>query len=227
MPTNTFLKLTNRVLKAFNEVQLDSTNFPTATGFYQEAKDAVNQAIFDVYTREDAEWPFAWAEATLSTVIGTNVYTKSADATSIDWDSFRIETDTLNDITAKPLGLLSYDVYRDEYWVRDDGATSSTYGKPNVVVRRTDNNIILTPVPDKVYTITYEYFNLPVELEEPDDVPLIPEQFNQVIIDKALHYAYMFRDNSEQAAIAEDRFEKSIHKMRRILIPQFDTVVPR
>lgn len=227
MPTNTFIKLTNRVLKAFNEVQLDSGNFLTATGFYQEAKDAVNQAIFDVYTREDTEWPFAWAEATLTTVAGTKLYTKNINATSIDWDSFRIRTDTPNNITAKSLGNLSYDVYRSEFLARDDGATSETYGKPTSVVRRSDNNIILTPVPDKAYTIVYEYFNLPIELELEDDTPLIPEQFNQVIIDKALHYAYMFRDNSEQAAIAEDRFEKSIHKMRRILIPQFDSVVPR
>ncbi len=52
------------------------------------------------------------------------------------------------------------------------------------------------------------------------DVSLIPTPFDQVIINKALHYAYMFRDNLEEAQLAEQRFEKSIQNMRRILIPQ-------
>jgi len=54
-----FLSLTNRVLKGFNETQLTSSTFATAYGFYAEAQDAVNRAIFDIYTEEDTKWSFA------------------------------------------------------------------------------------------------------------------------------------------------------------------------
>lgn len=221
----TFLQLTNRVLKAFNEVNLDSSTFASADGFYQEAKDAVNQAIFDLYTEEDAEWPFAWSEASFNTVAGTTLYTPTASATAIDWDSFRINYDSGNNIAPDHLPSVDYNVYRANIWQKDSQLTSDQYGKPSQIVRRPDNKVIITTVPDQVYSITYEYFTIPDPLVDYDDEPVVPTAFSQLIIDKALHYAYMFRDNVEQAALANDRYERNINKVRRILIPQFQNIV--
>lgn len=227
--TATFLKLTNRVLKAFNEVQLNEANFASAEGFYQEAKDDVVQAIFDIYTMEDIAWPFAWNTGTVTTTIGEQNYTKNVLATGVNWESFRIESNVVNNIFPDFIPSMPYQTYLANYWQRDAEVRDNAggYSKPTQVVRRPDNNIILTPVPDLVYTITYEYYKLPVALENPTDISSIPEEFSQVIIDKALHYAYMFRDNIEEASVAQDRYEKNVYKMRRILIPPFDNIIPR
>ena len=224
----TFLQLTNRVLKAFNEVNLTSSNFGTADGFYQEAKDCVNQAIFDIHTEEDARWPFAWNETTLPTVVGQKTaYTLHANATVVDWDTFSIDSDVGADITHDELPVLAYKVYNRTYRINDEEATTESYTKPEQVVRKPDNTVLFTPVPDLIYTVRYEYFTIPASLTAYGDVTVIPDAFEQVIVDKALHYGYMFRDNIEQAALAQNRYADNVNKMRRILIPQFQNIVPR
>lgn len=286
----TYLQLTNRVLKALNEVELTSSDFSSATGFHAEVKDAINMAIVDVYTEENNEWPFAWVEVTENTVAGTTKYTTSTSLTTIDWDSFRVQRpqvtvsslsqtagtatcvtasnhylstgdtvwiygatpDTYNgshtvtvssttqftfsidssttspatgtiysypNWTEEKLEFMPYDQYRTEY-LDDDRNTlnPASFGKPERVVRTLDNNFIITPKPDKVYPIVYEGFKIPDNLSAHGDTISVPDSFIQMIIDKALHYAYMFRDNLEQANYVEDRYRANVNKNRRILI---------
>lgn len=294
--SSTFLDLTNRILKAFNEVNLTSSTFASATGFHAEAKDAVNQAIVDIYTFEDTEWPFAWDSTTFDTTIGTNAYNKDTDFTSVDWQSFKIKRaianvftltqtggtatftstaahnfltgDSVNITGATPTGynkdsvfitvtgsttftysvdsslaasasgsivvksnvvlqktlrFKDLDSYRDEqYDDMDANRNAGGYGVPFYNIRKSDNNIAISPTPDRVYTLYYEGFVLPSPLSAYTDTSLIPTPFDQVIVDKALHYAYMFRDNLEQASLAHSRYEENVRRMRRILIPQFE-----
>lgn len=286
----TYLKLANRVLKALNEVELTASTFATATGFHAEVKDAINMAIFDIYTEENNEWPFAWAEVTQDTTAGTQKYTLDSSVTTADWESFRIQrpqvtvssltqtggtatcttssahylvtgdvveiygadqTDYVGSFTATVtsnteftfsvdsgatspatgtiyvyppiteefLEIMDYDQYRKCHLENDRNTVNpDQYGKPERVVRTLDNNFILTPKPDKVYPVVYEGFLIPAELSAHDDTISVPDNFIQLIVDKALHYAYMFRDNLEQADYAQDRYEDNVNKARRILI---------
>lgn len=125
------------------------------------------------------------------------------------------------DYASEKLSYLDYDEYRKYGAGKDnDAKDQDDYSKPYYVIRQSDNNFFISPKADRVYTIKYEGFILPTDLDAAEDVPEIPVAFKQVIIDKALHYAYMFRDNIEQANLVMDRFEKSVKRMRRILIPQ-------
>lgn len=195
-------------------------NFSSAIGFHADAQDAVNSAIFDICTEEDTEWPFLWSKVTTTTVAGQTEYVKAAGLTSIDWDSFSLKN-TVAPPNSTHLLCIDYDQYRVFYQDSDVNAQAALqYGRPYYVVRKPDNNFILTSVPEAGFTLSYEGFSLPVALSAYGDVPVIPAEFEQVIIDKAMHYAYMFRDNIEQANLAQDRYEKNCNKMRRILIPQ-------
>lgn len=306
-----FLSLTNRILKAFNEVQLTSTTFSSAYGFYAEAQDAVNRAIFDIYTEEDSTWPFAWSTTEFTTAIGQQAYVPNPNYLSIDWDSFYItkpqlaiasitlasgivtvttsvphqmivgdaaflynindslgtnlyynailgggaitgwtvltvpssmsftfsviSTAPIPSITvssyvtppypANNIDLIDWDTYKLAGLTNDINgqvpqAVPSSYNQPANIVRVQDNSFFLTPVPDRIYTINYRGYALPVALVNYTDIPAIPATFEQVIVDKALHYAYMFRDNIEEAELADQRYTKNVNKMRRILIPQ-------
>ena len=53
----TFLQLTNELLIELNEVQLSSSNFASAVGIQQHAKDCVNRAYLDI-VNEEPQWPF-------------------------------------------------------------------------------------------------------------------------------------------------------------------------
>lgn len=218
----TFLDLTNRVLQAFNEVQLTSATFATATGFHSDCKSAINMAILDIYNVEQGEWPFAWAEASFSTVAGTSTYVKHASATSIDWDSFYINSGV--NISGEWLDWIDLDTYRKYYRDDDLNAPAGGLNKPQMVVRKQDGNIILTPVPNAVFTVKYEYFTIPAAMTLYNDTTAIPVQYEQVIVDKALHYANMFRDNLENAQLALARYMDNLTNMRRIEIPQPNTL---
>lgn len=290
--SSNFLTLTNAVLSAFNEVQLTSVNFTSATGFHSEAKRDVLQAVFDVYTYQDVEWPFLFSSTTFATTVGTVGYTTDATFTKLDWDSFRIQRatatastltsssttatftatgahnfltgDTVTISGATPDGYngtvsitvtgsttftytvasglstpatgtiiassetvvqrrlfnIDYDKYRTDFWDYDSNVNSTGYARPEYVVQKTDKNIILSGVPDRVYTVYYEGFVLPTTMSAYSDTCSVPTTYDQVIVDKALHYAYMFRDNIEQANLAQKRYEDNIHKMRRVEIPQ-------
>jgi hypothetical protein len=52
------------------------------------------------------------------------------------------------------------------------------------------------------------------------DVPTIPEEFKEVIIDGAMVHGYFFRDNLEQTALIKNTYTDGVNRMRRILIPQ-------
>jgi hypothetical protein len=49
---------------------------------------------------------------------------------------------------------------------------------------------------------------------------VVPEQFKEAIVKGGVYWAYMFRDNIEEASIARDDFKADVNNMRRILIPQ-------
>lgn len=294
--SSSFLTLTNNVLTSFNEVNLTSSNFASATGFHSDVKQSILQAVFDIYTYQDTEWSFLWNEYTFNTTSGTTEYSKDANAVSVDWGSFYIKRpvstassltqssgtatftataahnlvtgDTVNisgatpdgyngdvevtvtgsttftysvssalstpatgtivaksnSVLRKKLKLLDYDNWEQNYADDDENLNSTAYGSPDYIVRKPDNNFILSTVPDRVYTIGYKGFVIPNSMSAHGDTALIPTAFDQVILDKAFHYAYMFRDNVEQAGLAQSRYQDNIHKMRRILIPQAEHV---
>lgn len=310
-----YLGLTNKVLGPFNETQLTSLTFASPYGFYSECQNYVNQAILDIYTEEDTNWPFAYQQTSFTTVVGQQPYTLASGYFSYNWDSFYIpkpylaisnivkvsttvtvttsvphqllvadaaQLYNINDSlgtnlyynaslgggavtgwtvatvpttttftfqvsasaptpslgtlpTVQPaypavnVDLIDYNTYKEYGLINDINgktpqAVPSSYCQPANVVRMPDNSIILTPVPDRVYTVNYFGFTLPDPLVNYSDVPTIPRQFEQVIIDKALHYAYMFRDNIEEANAAQERYVKNVNKMRRILIPITDSM---
>ena len=56
-----FLELVNKINRRLNEVELTSSNFSTATGFYAQAKDAVNHSIRDI-NQQQYNYPFNHVE---------------------------------------------------------------------------------------------------------------------------------------------------------------------
>ena len=70
----TYLNLTNELLREFNEVVLTSSDFSSAIGIQQHAKDAINRAYLDI-VNEEPSWPFlATAESGATDPMYGNVY---------------------------------------------------------------------------------------------------------------------------------------------------------
>lgn len=228
----TYLGLVNEVLESLNEVPLTSADFADAVGFHAHIKESVNNAISDIIEEEDSEWGFQWALSSAVTLAtdGTQEYALESTADHVDWDSFYIAKDATittagGDGDHKELPIIEYDNWRMNYREIDYNLDSTGYSKPDFVVRKPDNTkFIISPPADRAYTVYYEYFTEVTELEAYDDVPTIPEKYRNQIKEQAKVYAYMFRDNLEQAAFQEKVAERKINRMRRNTIPQQETM---
>lgn len=124
--------------------------------------------------------------------------------------------------STRHLKKIDYDAYREEGWEEQDDnmLAEGQYNVPRRVVRKPDNNFIISPKPNRKYTISYDYFTMPTDLTAYSDVPIIPEDWKETIVKKAIVHAYMFRDNVEEADAADKAYESDMRSMRRILIEQ-------
>ena len=218
-----FLGLVNEVNRRLNEVELTSSNFATATGYYSLAKDAVNSSLRHI-NHEEFGWPWNHAEEEDILSAGTTRYGYPYDAQTINMDSYRIKrNDTLGVETIK-LRNISYQEYLEKYADYEYNTSETLRGKPSFVTRTPSQEFIIFPTPDKAYELVYEYYRNPVDLDLYDDVPTIPIEFKHVISDGAMYYAYQFRGDNQSAQLSQQKFENGIKFMRSIYINRYDYV---
>jgi|TARA_R110000796_G_scaffold90687_1_gene194603 hypothetical protein len=213
-----YLSLANEICRRLNETELTTSNFATATGFYAQTKDAINATIRDI-NQKDFSWPFNHNTDDIILTAGELRYPLPENVKYTDFDTVRILRDTsLGFNEARRLKQLSYDEYIDKY-IDQESETDSTKGSaPEYVIRSQDGDIIFAPMPNKAYTIEYEFFMIPADLDTHDDIPTIPFRFKHVIVDGAMYHSYMFRDNLESASLALRKFEDGLKQMRTLVV---------
>ena len=219
-----FLELVNSVNRRLNEVELTSGQFPTANGWYAQCKDAVNSSIRDIQ-QTHYEWPFNHSTRNETLVAGTMRYALQSNVSNVDMDSFRIRrNNTFGNETVR-LVPITYDEYLQKYADYEyDTSNTSIRDVPEYVCRTQNNYFIVTPPPKEAYTLDYEYFSSPNDLALYNDTTSIPEKFKHVIVDGAMYYAYMFRSNEQAAALAKNKFDDGLKKMRTLLINEYEYV---
>ncbi len=225
-----YIGLVNDINKRLNEVELTSTNFATAKGEYGMVKDAVNSSIRYI-NQHEYEWPFNHVEATETLTAGITRYAFPADAKTLDFDSFRIKRNTTLGNDTKKLRIMAYEEYLEGYVDAEYNTSTSLRGLPDYVFRTPASEFGFTKTPDKAYEVVYEYYRLPVDLSNATDVPSIPEQFRYIIVDGAMHYAYMFRGETQEAQVMQAKYLEEIKSMRSLYINRYDyarsTIIPQ
>ena len=213
-----YLGLVNDVALRLNETQLTSSNFSTATGFYSSIKEAVNSSIKHI-NQAHFFWPYNHQVDEVTLTAGVSRYSLPANAKYVDFGSFRVRRNTdLSVGQGRRLDQMTYSEYLSNYIDQEYETDTTAGGVPRRVIRTPDQEYIIVPMPDKAYEVDYEYYVNPVDLELYDDVSTIPEQFRHVIVDGAMYYAYMFRDNVEMAGMSQNKFENGIKQMRTLLV---------
>lgn len=216
-----YLGLVNDVARRLNETDLTAVEFPDTYGVYGAIKEAVNSSIRHI-NQSHFFWPFNHNQSETYVSAGQSRYSVPQNAKYVDFNSFRIRRDvTLGVAEAKKLEQITYEEYLRTY-VDQEYETDVTKGSsPKYVVRTPDRQFIMVPMPDKDYQLDYEYYMSPFDLEDHDDIPTIPENYRHVIVDGAMYYAYMFRDNMEQAGISQRKFDEGVKHMRSILVNEY------
>jgi len=218
-----YIGIVNDVNRRLNEVELTSSNFATANGEYSMIKDAVNASIRFI-NQHEFEWPYNHVTEEETLTPGIVRYAFPADAKILNMNSFRIKrNDTLGNETTK-LNVLSYEEYLENYADVEYNTSTSLRQLPRFVFKAPSSEFGIVNPPDKAYELVYEYYRLPVDLINATDVPSVPEQFRYVIVNGAMHFAYMFRGESQESAMMQERFEQEIKQMRSLYINRYEYV---
>ena len=218
-----FLGLVNEVNRRLNEVELTSSNFAAASGFYNTAKDAVNASLRHI-NHEESNWPWNHVLEEEILTAGTTRYDYPADAKTLDMNSFRIKRDADLNVSTTKLKSLDYQEYLDKYIDYEYNSSTNVRSVPSFIVRAPSQEFLVVPSPDKDYELVYEYYRNPVALELYDDVPSVPLEFKHIIVDGAMFYAYQFRADTQASQIAQGKFETGIKYMRSLYINRYDYI---
>jgi len=216
--SSTYLSLTNELLRRLNEVELDATTFDGARNVQALAKDSINSSVREML-HSAQEWPFTIMTYSQTLTIGEGSYSFPSDMSSVDWESFYIKK--LNDSNEPgKLPVISYAEYVDKHRGQDETVGTGGYGPTSVVYMTQESKFGVSPSPDQAYVIEYKYWKFPASLTLNTDTCIIPERFNNVIIDGAMMFMMLFRSNEQSAAIHKDKYEQGIKTMRRLLMDE-------
>jgi hypothetical protein len=104
-------------------------------------------------------------------------------------------------------------------------AQFSSGGVPNFVFRTPDDRYGLYPLPDKAYTLIFDYYTFPAtDMSADTDTSTIPDRFKHVVIDGAIAYMYFFRGETALYERSFALFNEGIKNMQSLLINRFDYV---
>ena len=238
----TYLNLTNELLREFNEVILTSTNFGSAIGVQQHAKDTINRAYLDI-VNEEPSWPFlATGESGATDPMYGNVYVEttantrwyelkaaSSSITSdygyIDWSNFLVTTVGVSGeaapYLAENLRFITTEEWKDYYRKSEntDDAGDAAGGEPKRVFRSPDaRKFGLSPIPDKVYRIWFYAYDLPTELDAHGDATVFPDLYKPVVLARARYYIHQFKESPQSAAFALEDYKRGLKLMKSNLM---------
>lgn len=218
MASSTFLQLTNRLLRQFNEVEMTESDWAGAKGIQAFAKDAVKMAIQEI-AAENRAW-----ENTVTNVVklidaGTRVFNIYNDDSyedtpkHIDVESFACTIYPLDDY--RQLKPIDINEWRLKYSRTDLNDADPVEGQiPEYIYRIDATTWGLSPLPGSQISLIYKKYNYFTNDMEATSSTTIPENYEYVIHLGAMHYFNMLLDNQEQANLVLPRFEKAMKNMR-------------
>tara|TARA_E500000318_G_scaffold1440_1_gene1900 strand:- start:2189 stop:2851 length:663 start_codon:yes stop_codon:yes gene_type:complete len=213
-----YLELINAVLREVNEVEL--TAIASSRGIQTSVSDFINKAQRDIINSE-VEWPFTVAAGTITTIAGQAEYTKPANSKTIDFDSFTVQESAST--AEKVLKFISFNEYLERLNESDTNPNASAQALPQYVYFTPDENIGLSPVPDaSTYTARYYYYATHTDMTAAADVPVIPERFHDVIVNRARYYTHMLRSDTQFSQLALRDYDAGLNRMRVELINRKD-----
>lgn len=220
MANSTFLDLTNKLLRRLGEAEVSAGDFDGVRAVQASAKDFILDGVSEILM-SDFEWPFLFVSNSQVLTVGEDLYTFAPSGGSeiyyVNLNSFRLKKDdTLGITTTRLTSLKSDDYYRAWNKRNEDGQKAvPRYVTPGPI----NTQFIVSPAPDKAYTIEYEAYKLPTKMSTYSDLCPIPDQFDYVVIDAALRHFYRHKDNSEQSDRQDQRYKESLSQMKYVLFP--------
>lgn len=213
----TYLDLTNELIRKFGGVEIAQADFPNARNTQSHAKDSIKRAVDTIHTHH-YRWPFNSLVHTQVLTVGENEYSWPSAFRTSDLESFYIVKDDALSTNTTPLKHIHRKEWYDHDRILDYDLGSTGRGQPSKVFKSAGQGFGVTPSPDKIYSVKFNYFRTPPVLTLYSDESLIPTDWDHVIIAHAAVNMYAFRNNAEERQMQEAEANKLLGQMRAILV---------
>lgn len=166
-------------------------------------------------------WNFLRDDFSFNTIASVQNYTSDsiplAELGTWDEDSFKSYLTSSGVNGEIELSYIPWEEFRRIYML---GANQSTEGMPVYFTIKPDNSVSFWPVPDDEYTISGEYWKRAQVMDANDDEPLIPQQFQMIIVWKALMYYGHDAPAPEKYTAGEANYQRMLQKLELHQLPK-------
>lgn len=194
----TFLQLVNALKVACSVSGAGITTVVSQSGEALRLVTWIQDAYEDIQN-ENFDWLFLKADSSFTTAINTNIIPVPSGLNV--WDVERIYDSSGNNVE-----MIEYAAHKEFIDVTNTGT-------PSLFVIKPDNTLIAIPYPDDTLTYTFDYFIDPDTLDIDADEPLIPAQFQRIIIARAMIYYGNFESASEFKVQGTEMYQAIMERM--------------
>ena len=155
------------------------------------------------------DWSFLWSQFSQNTIANNYNIPAPSDFGEWDIDSFWLDYGT----DPHKLRVMPYEDWRNTY------PFSTTADKPSSVVVKPDNDLVLFPTPDAVYSFSADYWRTPTRLEDNGDTSPIPTRFDRAIVCQAKLFYAEHENAPEVYQIATTELGYLLSRMESLYLP--------
>jgi hypothetical protein len=206
----TYLNLCKRLRAECGMTGTGPTTVVAQTGEYERAVNWIADADQDIQNKY-SDWRFRWASFSFNTVASQGSYTETemlgAGVRASRWehDTIRFYLTSAGQITEN---WMLNDEWESFYAFWRYGNMRTAEGVPNHYAFAPDRTMHLGYIPNDIYTITGQYYRMPVRLEADADEPLYPEEFHMLPVWWAMVNYAGFEETSFQYTHAQNMLNR-------------------
>lgn len=130
--------------------------------------------------------------------------------------TFRNYVTTVGNLSEVFMSEMTYDGWRNSYQY---GALRYTQSRPMVASILPSKGLGLGPTPAAGYTVTGEYYTVPIELTTDNDTPAMPDHFHIAIVWKALTLYASYEGAVEAYQRGEAEFQRIMKRLAADRLP--------
>lgn len=221
----TFLDLVKRLRQECGVSGNGPTTVSNQSGEMKRLCDWIAQAYLEIQEKRP-NWNWMVSPFSLQTVANDYEYTATdagIDTTFANWkmDTLRSYLTSTGYGTEQFVYPMAYDDFRNFYLF---STRRDSLSKPLYAAVSPSKSLLLGPVPNDIYTITGEYYKLPVLLANDSDTPEMPSRFHMAIVYRAMVEYGMFEAAPEVVQRGQARFDEIIKKIEDDQL--FDVTLP-
>lgn len=219
----TFLELVQRFRE---EAGISGTGPTTVIGQAGQMKMCVNwilRAYQDIQNLHARQWNFLRQEFSFNTIYNTQNYTPAAVtlpelSTWVD-DSFRFYLTSTGYQSEQWLYYTPWRAFREDYMF---GAIRTQIGVPMYFTIKPDKSLSLWQIPDAIYTIVGEYYMRAQTMTANADEPIIPEEYQMIIVYRAMMMYAAKVAAPEIYANGKNEYDKLLSELETNELPEIE-----